>query len=442
MQVKVIMKRCFVLLLFLFFVPCSFGQTPSVSPTPAQSAPPEMPRTRNFGSSLKRYGKKDRKKTQTTNNERDDDVVRVSTDLVVNDVLVTNQKGNVILGLQKEDFVVTEDSAAQTIQMFASGESGTVPRSVVLIIGCGGNQGPYMKRSVEAAKVLLDKLPPQDKMAIVTIDLKLRLDFTQDKTLLKKTLDSLVPRDEGKIEFSTCADPLQAPDALRLNTKYRRHSGESDTLLAVLNEMFDEQNRQRIIIFQGDGVPLIWLKPDKETPYQISYSTLERSGLRWTRENPFSEFGFREIKEAIESSRATIYSVVNGIRFLGLSKKEQLARAKLSLIDLNKFYKWNKESDMPTIVGYYQYAEAETRTAGQTAMFKVAELSGGFTSFIEKPEDAENVYSDIFTVIKNRYVLGYSPTNRNRDGKLRQLTIQVRNHPEFTVTGRTAYSLQ
>src|SRR5205085_7611428 len=143
-----------------------------------------------------------------------------------------------------------------------------------------------------------------------------------------------------------------------------------------------------------------------------------------------------------ERSRATIYSVIPGIRFLGLSAKEQLARARLSILETNRFFKWDKESDMTAIVGYYQYARAEANTAGQTAMFKVAELSGGFTSFVEKPEDAENVYSDIFTIIKNRYVMGYSPTNRNRDGKLRQLTIQVRNHPEFTVTGRKAYLLQ
>src|SRR5438105_658793 len=80
-------------------------QTPSASPIPMQSAPPEQPRIRNFGSSLKRYEKKERRKTQNKSNERDDDVVRVSADLVVSDVLVTNQKGNVILGLQKEDFI-------------------------------------------------------------------------------------------------------------------------------------------------------------------------------------------------------------------------------------------------------------------------------------------------------------------------------------------------
>lgn len=72
---------------------------------------------------------------------------------------------------------------------------------------------------------------------------------------------------------------------------------------------------------------------------------------------------------------------------------------------------------MSTIIKYYQAAEAERKTAGQTAMVKLAELSGGFTSFLENPEDAENIYSDIFTVMKNRYVIGYYPTNRTRDGE-------------------------
>ena len=410
------MKHCLITVFFFAFVCYSFGQTPSASPTPGQSAPPpETLRTRNFGSSLKQYEKKQRPKAQARGIESEDDVIRVSTNLVINDVLVTNQKGNVILGLQKEDFVVTEDGVPQTIGMFAPGESVTVPRSVVLVIDCTIPQGPYLKMSIEAAKVLVDKLAPQDKMAIVTSEARLQLDFTQDKALLKKTLNSINMNNEGK--------------------------GEFHTLLAVLNEMFDEQNRQRIIIFQGEGTHVIWLKSDKETPYQVSYSTLERSGLRFVR-NPFSNFGFREVKEAIESSRATIYSVVTGIRILGLSKDEQLERAKLRIRETNRFYKWDKESDMPMVVRYLQDARAEIMTAGQTAMYKVAELSGGFTSFIEKPEEAENVYSDIFTVIKNRYVIGYYPTNRTQDGKPREVKVQVRSHPEYTVTGRKSYLLQ
>jgi hypothetical protein len=413
------MRHYFLLLSFLGLVASSFGQTPSAKPSPVQSASPQ-PR-RDFGSSLKRYEKKQRRDSQDkrkSEDSNDEEIVRVRTDLVVNDILVTNQRGNVIIGLQKDDFMVTEEGVPQKIQMFSFGENAPIPRSVVLIIDCLAPQGPYLKRSIEAAKILVDKLAPQDKMAIVTVDVKLQLDFTSDKTLLKKALDSLEKKDVeiwGGWEFTS--------------------------LLAVLNEMFNEENCQRVIVFQGDGSQMIWLKPDKDSPYPVSYSTLEKSGLRYTREKYLPKFGFSDVKEAIEKSRATIYSVIVGDRFLGLSREEQLARAKITLAKTNKFYGWNKEKDLPAIIREYQYAEAERKTAGQTAMFKVAELSGGFADFIEKPEDAENVYANVFTVIQNRYLIGYYPTNQNRDGKRREVKIEVRNHPEYLVTGRKAYFL-
>jgi len=72
-------------------------------------------------------------------------------------------------------------------------------------------------------------------------------------------------------------------------------------------------------------------------------------------------------------------------------------------------------------------------------LFAIAKLSGGYTDFLEKPEDAENVYSNIFKVINNRYLIGYYPTNKERDGKRRNVKIEVRNYPEYTVTGRTGY---
>jgi hypothetical protein len=163
---------------------------------------------------------------------------------------------------------------------------------------------------------------------------------------------------------------------------------------------------------------------------------LYNSGMKYTKQKSISKFGFSDVKEAIERSRATIYSVIPGIRFLGLSEKEQLERARVSLAELDKAFGWKNPE---YLIKTQLYAEAERKPAGQTAMFKVAELSGGYAGFIEKPEDAENIYSDIFTIIRNRYLIGYYPTNQNRDGKSRSVKIEVRGHPEFTVTGRKAY---
>ena len=411
------MKHSLLLILFLAFVSDSLGQKPSPSSTPSRSTSPQTDRITNFGSSLKNYEndkKKQKKDAQIIpkNNEQvDDETIRVKTDLVVGDILVTDQRSNVVVNLKKEDFIVLEDGVPQTIEVFSRGESTTIPRSIVLIIDWTRVQAPYIRNSFNAARILVDRLNPNDKMALVTADVKLRLDFTQDKVLINKTLASL---EKEALEGAG--------------------GGDFATLLAVLNEMFSEENRQRIIIFQADGVGAMWLKHDKEHPYPVSYLTRYNSGMKYTGEKTMHKYGFAEVREAVERSQATIYSIIPGISFLGFSEKERLALAKTTLADFYKSNGWN----LP-ITREGQYTEAERKTAGQTAMVKVAEVSGGNAGFIEKPEDAENIYSEIFTVIKNRYVIGYYPTNEQKDGKRREVKIEVRNHPEYIVTGRKGY---
>jgi VWFA-related protein len=339
----------------------------------------------------------------------------VKTDIVACDVLVTDPKQNLIAGLTKNDFVVTEDGSPQLIETFSYGERVSIPRSIVLILGRGDIEAPYLKNSINAARILADKLGPDDKLAIVTTDLQVRLEFTKDKTLIKRTLDS-----------------LERPDP-------PHGSGmEFSTLMAVLNEMFSKDDRSRTVISQGAGVEAIWLKPDKDAPFRVSYSTRYDSEMKWVGETEAMQtFGFDDVQEVVQGSETTIYSLIPGPRFLGRSQKEQLALAKITLTDWIKFF--NDKSDIAWVVRNLSYVEIERRTAEQIAMSKVAEISGGIAGFIEKPEDAENAYSDIFKIIQNRYVIGYYPTNERRDGKLRQIKIEVRGHPEYIVTGRKAY---
>lgn len=411
------MKLYLTILLFLTFVSTFFGQTPSASPFTPQPNLPEKIRT--FGSSLKKYENESQQNFQANQNSNEEDngeIIQIKTDLVINNVLVTDQNGEAITTLKKDDFIVMEDNAPQTIEIFSSSDNTFLARSIVLIIDCGAPQAPYLKNSIQAAKILVDELRPQDKMAIVTVDVKLRLDFTQNQKLLKRTLDSLEKKDiklAGGAEF--------------------------DALLAVLNEMFVEEDRQRILIFQGDGSEIIWLKTDENLPYTVSTATREQSGMKYgEKEKLIRKFGFNNVKEAIERSQATIYSIIPGIKFIGLSKEERLERAKISIADTYRSLGL-REENLPTIIKKFQKAEAERRTAGQVAMFKVAELSGGFTGFVEKPQDAEEIYSNIFKVIGKRYIIGYYPINQERHKQRRTIKIEVRNHPEYIVMGQKAY---
>jgi hypothetical protein len=85
---------------------------------------------------------------------------------------------------------------------------------------------------------------------------------------------------------------------------------------------------------------------------------------------------------------------------------------------------------------------AELNAKLQDALSAVAPLSGGWTEFLEQPEQADKIYARIFSDINQRYIVGYYPTNRTRDGKRRKIDFQVKGHPEYQILGRRSYFAQ
>ena len=156
-------KQTFYLVLLICWNCCGFTFL-SVSGL-AQSFENENRRTENFGASLDKIAarktdkpKKDKTKSKIQNiaNAPDDDIIRVETTLIVNDVQVSDKQGNPVKNLKKEDFIIEEDDELQEIEVFSRGDGETIPRSIVLLIDYSGSQLPYIETSVEAAKILVD----------------------------------------------------------------------------------------------------------------------------------------------------------------------------------------------------------------------------------------------------------------------------------------------
>ena len=119
------MKLHLIIVVLLGLASQSFGQTPSASPTTPESASPESTRVKPFGSSLEKYEDKQRRSLQSKQGDElaDGETIRVTTNLVINDVLVTTQNGKIINELNKGDFNLTEDGTPQTIEVFSGGEN-------------------------------------------------------------------------------------------------------------------------------------------------------------------------------------------------------------------------------------------------------------------------------------------------------------------------------
>ena len=74
-----------------------------------------------------------------------------------------------------------------------------------------------------------------------------------------------------------------------------------------------------------------------------------------------------------------------------------------------------------------------------TSLAALAKFTGAWTEFLEQPQQADEIYNRILTDIERRYIVGYYPTNRARDGKRRKVHIEVRNHPDYVVWGQKTY---
>jgi VWFA-related protein len=398
------------------------------APAQSQSSPPkERPRLKDFGSSLKRLKWDEKRKAAVETEDRkagkggdaDEEVVKVETSLVACDVLVLDERGRAVQGLTRDDFIVTEDGRPQRIEVFAPGGRAAIPRSIVLIIDYSTSQFPYLETSIEAAKTLVDKLDPADRMAVVTDDLKLLTEFTQDKRRLKEKLDSVRHLAQS-----------EARDAYRLGA---HPALQYSALLATLRELFDEEDLRPVIIFQTDGDEFWNLKRTDDAS-------------KWPPVPPKRQFSLADIYKAAERSRVTVYSVIVGLRLMGLPPEEQARRARVVLQqqrDTNEMLSRplnmgagplpSRERLQP--LGDLKQA-AEWIVRAQAALAGLAEVTGGWADFLEKPSQAEGIYTRIFSDVNERLVVGYYPTNKEHDGKRRSVKIEVRGHPEYTVRGR------
>ena len=151
---------------------------------------------------------------------------RVEVQEVLLDVLVTDARGNAVVGLTPDDFVVSEDGEQVELtgatfysssELIGSAEAiegrgaaiDTVPRDryfILLIEDQRKNQGSsidlvgqQLRAARDAKRWLTGSLAPADWVAVLSYDFKLKLhrDFTRDRRALAAAIDAAVAGKEG-----------------------------------------------------------------------------------------------------------------------------------------------------------------------------------------------------------------------------------------------------
>src|SRR5437588_8610313 len=113
--------------------------------------------------------------TQNKPQDQDDDVVRVSTELVVLKATVVGQDGKFLRGLKSGEFHVFEDGVEQKIASFGAEET---PFAAAILLDTSGSMESRLTLGRSAAMRLLDGLRDEDVAAVYNFDVK--VDQIQD----------------------------------------------------------------------------------------------------------------------------------------------------------------------------------------------------------------------------------------------------------------------
>jgi hypothetical protein len=137
---------------------------------------------------------------------------------------------------------------------------------------------------------------------------------------------------------------------------------------------------------------------------------------------------------------------------IGLTQDEQIQR--LSAEDERAVDTWTAAESSSKLKSIFQARQEQRRKKltneiwqarldhelkVQQALVELAKLSGGWAEFLETRSQAAEIYNRIVQDLNQRYIIGYYPTNKDHDGKRRRISITVKGHPDYLITGRKSY---
>ncbi len=113
-----------------------------------------------------------------------------TSNLVNVNVLVTDNNGNPIPNLKKDNFRISDDGVPQTVTNFSTAEA---PMTVCMLIEFSDKFWGYLELALQDAYQFLGFMKPQDWVAVISFDMKPHIlqDFTHSRAEVRSALDSL-----------------------------------------------------------------------------------------------------------------------------------------------------------------------------------------------------------------------------------------------------------
>jgi len=360
--------------------------------------------------------------------------LKVSTEIVLVNVLARDKHGNLIRDLKREDFTVFEDGKKQELASFdfekvdelvLAGGAGT---TVTGMASEGGLLGSKQEKSLEARdrrlmlmffdfsamepddidravdagkKYVQAKMQPADMVALMSLatNLKLDLDFTDDKTKILSMLSSYNSSEgqgfengsTGSSEGAAETSGSYTPD----DTDYNTFSADRKLLAlqAVMKAMGAIPQKKSLIYFSNG---------------------ISQSGVD-------NQSALRTATAAAVRANVSIYPV--DVR--GLSAFPPGGQAQAASLHGQSAYS-----------GASVLNDLNGNDASQETLYTLAADTGG-KAFMDT-NDLSGVFSQVQKDTSAYYVLGYTSSNHLKDGHFRRLKVQI-NRADVKLEYRPGY---
>ena len=167
------------------------------------------------------------------NSPSSDPPVRLTTDLVLLNVMVADRNGQALLDLKKEEFKVFENGVEQRLSFFGAEET---PVSWGLVLDRSSSMKKMMAEVYQAALHVLDEGTDEDEAFIATFNngVEKIVEFTADRNTLRNSLTGL--RAKGNTALY---------DAVAFALKQMRRARHQKKVLVVVTDGEDNSSRTR-----------------------------------------------------------------------------------------------------------------------------------------------------------------------------------------------------
>lgn len=303
------------------------------------------------------------------------DVVTTSTNLVILNVGVADQKGRAVTNLSQTDFNVYEDGVKQSVVSF---EPSTAPFSLVLLLDMSGSTINFRPQLKQSALRFIDALGPEDRVEVVAFNDKVQTlqHFTGDRR-----------------EIAFAIEQAKGKGSTSLYKALRRS----------LADLSKEGKRRKAIVLLSDGLDTDERKLDGE-------ATAE------------AKTGDEAVATVKPDQSAALRSVLDLADRLGVT-----------------VYPLALPSADPTKMLPLTPQQSAIYSAARTRMQTLADRTGGRLHEIHRLEDMGRLYAEVAAEMRTLYSLAYQSSNaRPRDGKWRAITVEV-TRPDAIARSRPGY---